>query len=413
MNKTFKVAIIGGGSSGLFCAIELLKGDNSLFGSDVLLLEATDRVGKKLVASGNGQGNLSNTQFSCGNFYGDKGFIKASLSDFSIKDLIDFYSSLGIYLIEDEEGRLYPKSMNASSVLDNIRSFLINKNLNIRTNEKVISIKYKNKFEITTSNGIFYAENCVFAFGGKSGKQFGTDGSSYQLAEKFSHKITRLYPSLVQLKTETEFLKGLKGIKERVKITALDKDKSIKKTEGDILFTDYGVSGDAVFKISSSVVDLVNPILSIEFLPSVSLEDLTEIIKNKQKLDFIPQNELLNGLVNKRTGYNLTRYAENTSPQELAKAMKDFRIRVVGTSGFDQSQVTKGGVDTNDVNPFTFKSKLQKDLYLVGELLNVDGECGGYNLSFAYHSGVKCAKAIKDKISGEKLWNLELFIMNI
>lgn len=402
MNKIFKVAIVGGGSSGLFCATEILSGQGGLSGKDVILLEATDRVGKKLVASGNGQGNLSSKNISSEFYHGDKSFIKAFLSNFSLDSLIDFYSSIGVYLTQDEEGRLYPVSKNASSVLDNIRAFLLNKELVLQTNCRVKKVEHKNHFEIITENGVFLAENVVFAFGGKSGKQFGTDGTSYHLAESFGHKITLLYPSLVQLKTSTEFLRGLKGIKEKVKISAIINGKIVKSIYGDILFTDYGVSGDAVFKISSYVVDSPNAKLSVDFAPQFSEEQLLEIITKKKKLNFIPSNEILNGLVNKRTGYNLLRYANSESSVDLVKAVKNFTLSVVGTAGFDLSQVTKGGIETDSVNPFTFRSKKQKGLYLIGELLNVDGDCGGYNLTFALLSAVCSAKDIKNKFLTEE-----------
>ena len=396
MNRTFKVAIIGGGSSGLFCATKLLLSEK-FQGQDILLIEGTDRVGKKLVASGNGQGNLSSLNLSADNYHGDKGFIRAFLSKYSFDELKEFYSQVGVYLTSDNEGRVYPASFNASSVLDNIRAFLTSKNLFITTQTKVLDVKYKNLFEIKTNNGIYYAENCVMAFGGKSGKQFGTDGSSYKLCENFDHKLTELYPSLVQLKTETDFLKGLKGIKERVKITAYDNDKPIKTIEGDLLFTDYGVSGDAVFKISSYVSGVKNASISIEFLPNLSKAEIVNLIESKRKLTYIAVNEILNGLVNKRTGYNLIRYAKDNSANSLANVLKDFRLKVIGTAGFDMSQVTKGGIDTDSINPFTFRSKLQKNLYLIGELLNVDGDCGGYNLTFAYISGIFSANDIIEK----------------
>jgi predicted Rossmann fold flavoprotein len=237
----------------------------------------------------------------------------------------------------------------------------------------------------------------VMATGGCAGKQFGTDGSSYSLAQKFGHRLTPLFPSLVQLKTETDFLKGLKGIKERVKITAYDNDKPIKTIEGDLLFTDYGVSGDAVFKISSYVSGVKNASISIEFLPNLSKAEIVNLIESKRKLTYIAENEILNGLVNKRTGYNLIRYAKDNSANSLANVLKDFRLKVIGTAGFDMSQVTKGGIDTDSINPFTFRSKLQKNLYLIGELLNVDGDCGGYNLTFAFISGIYSANDIIEK----------------
>ncbi len=394
MNNAFKVAIVGGGASGLLCAIELLSGDNALSGNDVVVLERNDRVGKKLIATGNGQGNLTNVNHALDYYHGDKGFVRAFFSVLKNSDLIKYLQKLGIYLEEGDDGKMYPTSFQANSVLDILRSYLEYKNCNVITNFYVEEIKnLEQKFVICSKTDKLFAQNVVCAFGGSAGKQYGTDGTSYKLLETYGHKCTELYPSLVQLKANLMDFKGLKGIKDRVKIKALSQGDILKEAEGDLLFTDYGISGSAVFNISGYLQGVKNPKVSIEFLPNLSKEALIDILYEKQKLSHINREDLLLGLLNKQIGRIITKKC--ISIIEIATVVKDFRIEITGNLGFNYAQVTKGGIDTNAVNPFTMQSKLVKNLYLVGELLDVDGDCGGYNLTFAFLSGIASAKNIK------------------
>ncbi len=398
MQKIYKVIIIGGGASGLFCAINLTKGENAFCGEDLLILERLNRVGKKLIATGNGQGNLSNANISLENYYGDKGFIKAFFENAKDIDLEDELKSLSIPLYTDELGRKYPLSRQANAVLDVFREYLQINNVNIKTDAFVNEVVKENGYyRVKSSAGEFMAKKVIFAFGGKAGAQFGTDGSSYKLLEKFNHSVTKTYPSLVQIKTEREKIKGLKGIKEDARLTLLDGDTVIKQCCGEVLFTDYGISGNAVFYISSAYYTAKNPMLKIEFLPSLTVEEAVTILKNKQRviknLNF--ENALL-CVINKKLAYNICKNAESLTPNVLAKELKNFYLKPLGTLSFDNAQVTKGGIDTNQINPFTLRSKLEKDFYIIGEALNVDGDCGGYNLHFAFLSALTVANAIKN-----------------
>ena len=399
MNKLFKVAIIGGGASGLISATELLSGENALYGEDVVILERTDRVGKKLVATGNGQGNLSNTEISIANYSGDKAFIASFIGHFKRVDPILYLKNLGIITEADETGRIYPVSRQANSVLDILRQYLLSKNCTIITDFKAINIKVVEKhFTIFPEKGErVSAQKVVLASGGKAAKQFGTDGTAYSLATAFGHKLTPLYPSLVQLKTEKEFIKGLKGIKQNVAMTLKDGENCVKTATGDLLFTDFGVSGNAVFKVSDKVQTLDNPTLNIDFVPSISEMDLVNILKQRKAQGFIPNKELLNGIVHKKLGEKIFALCDEDVIKTVKK-VKAFRLKVVGTLGFDYAQTTKGGIKTDEINAETFESKLQKGLYIVGEMLDVDGECGGYNLTFAFTSGIAAAKAVKNAL---------------
>ena len=236
----------------------------------------------------------------------------------------------------------------------------------------------------------------VFAFGGSAGKQFGTDGSSYGILNDFGHKTTALYPSLVQIKTEREKIKGLKGLKEYARCSAFDGDKLLKTAVGDVMFNDYGVTGSAIFQISGHFAKVKNPILKIEFLPELKIEQIVEILKNADKNSPIYTENAYSGIINKRIGQSVLKTVQNKNYYSLASALKNFSLKVTGSLGFDNAQVTKGGINTKDINSNDYQSKLVKGFYVIGEALDVDGDCGGYNLSFAFSSGVKCARAIKN-----------------
>ena len=395
MNKVFKVAIIGGGASGLACAVELLSGDNALSGEDVVILERNERVGKKILATGNGQCNLTNSSLSILNFHGDKSFIK-TFFEHSKKDLISYFENLGIFLTEEENGKMYPVSMQATSVLDCIRYYLEFKGCKILTNFFVSDFNLRDGiFKVESTDNFIKCENLVCAFGGKAGKQYGTDGQSYDLLTKFGHKISNLYPSLVQLKTKLGAYKGLKGVKERAKVTAKSNCKVIFESLGDVLFTEYGLSGSAIFNVSGALQGVENPMVSVEFLPSISYDELLKILKRKASLKHLPQGEILTGLVNKQLGKIICKNCDTL--EQIAKKVKNLEFFIEGNLGFNYAQVTKGGIKTDDVNPYSMQSKKVKNLYLTGELLDVDGDCGGYNLSFAFLSGIKVGENIKER----------------
>ncbi len=396
MLKQYKVAIIGGGASGLLCAAELFRGDDALRCDDVLVLERNDRVGKKLVATGNGQGNFCNADADVKHYYGERNFISAFFND-NVESVADYFYRLGIPLFHDEYGRFYPLSKQASSALDVIRCFLQSRKCAVITNAKINDvIKCGDIFQLTTESGEkYFAENVVLAFGGKAGVHFGTDGSSYRLAENFGHKVTPLSPSLVQVKTDKGAIRGLKGVKERVKLFLYDGSKYLAESIGDLLFTDYGVSGNAVFALSPKLFQTSNPIFFADLLPDVSVGELKDILEYRSSTDYIGEEDLFIGLVNKKLGQAVTRSLADNSINTAAETLKKYKIEIKGTLGFDTAQVTKGGIVTDDVNPFTMQSKLCKNLFITGEALNVDGDCGGYNLAFAFLSGIKAAKHVK------------------
>lgn len=403
MQKPLKVAIVGGGASGLLCLLELICGKNALDSQSVALFERNDRIGQKLIATGNGQGNLSNKDLSVNHYFGEKRFLETFVDNCNKINIEKYFYGLGIPFITDEAGRSYPVSKQASAVLDIIRLKISSLDGKVFTGTHITSVvKKDNVFELRTSSQVFYAEKVVLAVGGKCAKQFGTDGTSYALAQGFGHKLTALYPSLVQLKTQTDAIRSLKGLKERAKVYAYDGDAYLSVAEGDLLFTEFGVSGNSIFKISPYVVTAKKPILRIEFLPQFSKDEVVKFLEDRKKTGYFDNENLLTGLINKRVGQALLKTLRDKSPKSVANAVKDFRLNVTGNLGFNYAQVTKGGIYTKDFFADSYESKLCADLYGVGEMLDVDGDCGGYNLTFAFVSGIVSAQSIKKKI-GEKV----------
>ncbi len=396
-NNVYEVIIVGGGASGVISAIELSRGKNSISGDKILILEKNDRILKKLAVTGNGQANLTNASILEENYYGDKNFIKTVVSDIVELDIKSYLYSLGLSLTTDNVGRVYPMSKQASSVVDLFLAHLKDKNICVKTGEKVINVKkVDDRFTVKTKNSEFKAKRVIFSFGGSAGKQFGTDGSAYAILKNFGHNTTELFPSLVQIKTEREKIRGLKGLKETALCTAYDKDTPLKSAFGDVIFNDYGVTGSAIFQISGHFAKAKNPVLKIEFLPDLNIEEIVEILKNADKNSPNYNENAYSGIINKRIGLSVLKTVKNKNYYSLANALKNFTLNVTGSLGFDNAQVTKGGIQTKDVNSNDYQSKLVNGVYVIGEALDVDGDCGGYNLSFAFASGVKCARAIKN-----------------
>lgn len=391
-------AIIGGGAAGMFCAA-------ALSGKGVLILERGERLGRKLSATGNGQGNVTNLDMSAAHYFSSDVSsverISRILSRHGREELVGFLENLGGLFLPDERGRVYPAGRQASAVTDLLRYALADKGVRVRTGTKVVSLAKKGDvFELTaeTDGGkeVFQAENVVLCAGGKAAKNFGTDGNGYALAKGFGHTVTPLYPSLVQLKTETAHIKGLKGIRAEARVSARAGGQAIAAFRGDVIFTDYGVSGDAIFRLSAFVTDKLeggDVSLSLEFLPDVSEERLSEILARKAAAFALPDGELLCGILNNQLGRAVTKRCGSKNTAALAKMIKDFTLPVTGSLGFDYAQVTKGGVPLAETQE-TLESRLTEGLYFAGEILDADGECGGYNLQWAYASARTAADGI-------------------
>ena len=374
---------------------------------EVLLLERLDRLGKKLSATGNGQGNLTNVNFGSAHYFtqtlGERDKIEKILSNATDKSLVQFFEKLGGLFSADERGRVYPTGRQASSLTDLLRYHLNAGKTQISLSSKVTDIKHDGKYFILTvetdqNQEQIYSENVVICTGGKAAKNFGTDGNGYLLAKSFSHTVTPLYPALVQLKTDARKTKSLKGIRVmNAKVSAYEGERLLKTTRGDLIFTEYGVSGDAIFKLSSYVTQLTEKnsvTLCVDLLPEISEEILHTTLLEKSKNTSLNRQELLCGILNNQIGRLIMKESEDV--KKIVENVKKFPIKVTGTLGFDYAQVTKGGIPLSEVNE-QLESKRQKGLYFAGEVLDVDGECGGYNLQWAFSSAVAVAESLNNK----------------
>lgn len=386
--------IIGAGASGSILAIELLKKSKK-----VLIIEHKERILKKLLVTGNGRCNFTNINASSKNYYGNnQELIKNTIEKFPPYKIMEYFDNLGIINKELKNGKIYPNSLQASSVVDAIRNMLTYLNAEIIYNTKIKKC-YKKE-------DIFYVDdfrsyNLVIATGGNSYKELGSDGSGYELAKQFSHTITKLDPVLVQLKTDEEYIKGLEGIKQDVVLKVYNNEKLLREEKDEILFTSYGISGPVIFNTSylTSIYGFSID-FSIDFLEDYNYENLLELLKNRRdKLYFVEATDFLNGLLHKKLGMfllkksglnklNIPAYEIKDSILEnLAKNIKDYRIKAFDTTGFKNAQVTKGGIDSNELN-LHFESKFYKNLYFIGEIVDIFGDCGGYNLQFCFASSL-------------------------
>lgn len=393
-----KTAIIGGGASGLTAAIAAAEKGNK-----VTIFERNDRVGRKILSTGNGRCNMTNINAGASNYYGkNPEFVKGAISRFWVDETLDFFRDLGIWHKVEENGKVYPYSDQASAVLDVLRLRTEELGITVRTKSEVQSV-FKNKDGFAVK--LYGGEKAMFdavivATGGKAAPDLGSNGSGYDILKSFGHKITEVRPSLVQIKTEPDVVKKLKGIKIQgeLKLGAVSE-------KGEILFTDYGLSGPPVFSISSRLNG--HKFIDIDMMPEYSEKRLVSLLA--ERVCNAPKTTLENffiGILNKRVGQALLKYLKieplsryavtltEKDIEKIASAMKSWRFKITGTMSWNNAQVTKGGAITSEFNPSTMESRLVKGLYAVGEVLDIDGDCGGYNLQWAWSSGILAGRSI-------------------
>ncbi|MDE6441735.1 MAG: aminoacetone oxidase family FAD-binding enzyme [Clostridia bacterium] len=377
----YDVAVIGGGASGLACAVRLTEKSEL----KIVVIDAGERLGKKLSATGNGQGNISNTDLSPEHYFGGGAYLAQKIA------CNDPYACTRLFdciLTADEKGRIYPAGRQASSLSDCLIRKLKGK-ADIIQGVKVTDME--RGFKLTLSDGTkLFARFIAFCVGGKAQKQYKTDGSSYALVSRFGHKVTRLFPSLVQVKTQTKYIKSLKGIRADCNASAVVGGKKIKTVRGDVIFTDYGVSGNAIFSLSPYITDKTDSVISLEFLPDVSEEDIVRNFERRKNAG-CATGELLSGSLHNQLGRAVISRAE--TEDKIIQTLKNFTLSVEGTLGFDYAQVTRGGIDISGVKD-NLESKFIDNLFFAGEVLDVDGDCGGYNLQWAFTSGMTVAEEI-------------------
>ena len=393
-----EIAVIGGGASGLMAAITAKKS-----GKEVIILERKDRILKKVLITGNGRCNITNVNANISNYFGKNiSSVENILNRFTPHDTMDFFNELGIVCNEENRGKVYPLSGQASSVVDALRFEAEKLGIKIETEFYVRKIEKDGfKFKIYSEDKKkIEAGRVILAAGGQSYPELGSNGSGFELAKELGHSVTKLSPSIVQLKTEKYQVKGLQGIKTDVAVTAYGDNKKICTYDGELLFTDYGISGNVVFNISFVMPLYKNVEFEIDFMEKFDYHELYEILKERKRiLSHLTMENYFNGMINKKLGQFLSKVSgieklskpvkdlNDSDIRKLCTVLKKYRVKILETTGFKNAQVTAGGVSLDEVNAETLESKIVKGLYFSGEVLDVYGECGGFNLQWAWASG--------------------------
>ncbi len=390
----YDTAIIGGGASGLCAAIFAARR-----GKSVLLLERLPRVGKKILSTGNGRCNIANAVITPENYHGvAPGFAQSALSAFTPKDTAQFFESIGLLLTEGENGKLYPRSLQATSVLDLLRLELARLGVTETVDCFITSLTKKGDvFRLKSEDGrSFSAKTVICAAGGKAAPSMGTDGSAYALLKPFGHTLIKPFPSLVQLKTEKP-MRALKGVKHEGEATIYIDGKEKRTTKGELLFTDYGISGPPIFNLSrfasEGIAQNRKVTVSLNLFPEMTEEAIFSMLRQRRKaLPHLTDESFLYGLLPKLLGREITKLSKND--RELAYHLHSLTLTINGVMPWANAQVTAGGISTKEVNPDTMGSRLIPGLFLCGEILDIDGDCGGFNLQWAWSSAYAAAQNV-------------------
>lgn len=427
-NKKKTVIIIGGGASGLAAAIFAARQD-----ADVTVLEHNDRVGKKILATGNGKCNITNKKMGAEYYRSDNPkFVLQVLERFSLEKTLEFFSEIGVLFL-DKSGYLYPASGQAVSVSKLLELECRQLGVNLVTAVHVRTIKKEGgEFLVKTEpvilkpakgakNGNAPKQKCrlqavssqlprqwkadrvILAAGSKAAPKQGSDGSGYELARSMGHRIITPLPALVQIRSEGSFLKKWAGIRTEAEVTLFVGRKKATSDRGEVQLTDYGISGIPVFQVSrfaSKALEAGQPVTAqLDFFPDMEEEELKALFEMRfASMEYKTMEEGMIGMLHeklaevllKEAGIMPNSYFKKLKPVQkthLIRCLKNFRLPITAVNSFEQAQTCAGGVDTREIDPYTMESKIVKGLYLTGELMDVDGMCGGYNLQWAWSTG--------------------------
>ncbi len=399
IEKIYDVLVIGAGPAGITASLSAAEG-----GASVVLLEKNPYIGKKILATGNGRCNITNKNVEIQKYHGDPELAISIIRKFDQNETISYFESLGLLLKEEDRGRMFPITNQASSVVKILEEELKNKRVTVKTGCEIRKIiKNNNFFEITdTKNIIYKCRSLIIATGGKAAHQFGSSGDGLYWAKNFGHTIAPIYAALVPIETNTDITKTLQGLKIEGKISAFSSSQQIAESSGDILFTHYGLSGPAVMSIARLIAPFLEKkkvILKIDLFPEKRENELDQMLEKILKdsgtksirnslLGLLPQ-KLIPILLAISMIHESKKSAEISKKLRLnlVKNMKKLEFEVSKIRPLKEAQVTAGGVDTNEINADTLESKIVKGLYFAGEILNVDADSGGYNLQWCWSSG--------------------------
>ncbi len=390
------IGIIGAGASGMAAALEAAACPGTL----VLLFERQARVGRKLQATGNGRCNLSNLHADEKGYHGENvAFVQPAMGRFSVKNTLQWFEDLGLYTVVEPSGRVYPYSDQANSVVDVLRFALERANIQLISGFEVTKVKQSEGHFLVEGNGESYrCQKLIVACGGLAGSKLGGSMSGYQLLRAFGHKATRLRPALVQVKSSWSGCAALKGVRANCHAAIYRGEQLHNESTGELQFTEYGLSGPVMFEISRDVCTTrENWFCRLDLLPDLTKARVMEMLERRRAMD-IPTEELLTGILHNRLGRVLTRAVgisngirtsqlRQDELERLADTIKGLEVTVTEPLGMDSAQVTAGGIRTDEFDSGTMESLRVPGLYACGEVLDIDGDCGGYNLQWAWSSG--------------------------
>ena len=390
------IGIIGAGASGMAAAIAAAENPDV----QVVLLERQARVGKKLSATGNGRCNLTNLHTDRGGYHGeDPSFADAALKAFDAMNTMEWFLSLGLFTVVEDWGRVYPFSDQANSVVDVLRYALEKPNIQLLTGFEVQKVKKTdNSFRIDGTDESIYCDKLIVACGGLAGTKLGGTMAGYKLLRSFGHKCTKLRPALVQLKSSWPQCASLKGVRAACKVEIFRDGVLHNWSSGELQFTEYGLSGPVIFEVSRDACQGGGEWISrLDLFPAKDEDWLREQLLRRRETNW-KSEDLLTGILHNRlgrvivqsvgiSGYVPIAQLEEEEIAAVAHLVKHFEAVLTEPMGMDSAQVTAGGILTSEFDPATMESKLVPGLYACGEVLDIDGDCGGYNLQWAWSSG--------------------------
>ncbi len=402
-----KIAIVGGGAAGLMAALTAAKA-----GADVTIYEHNKSVGKKILASGNGRCNIINTTAYVSDYFGsDPGFSAYALEAMPFNAFEKFCHSIGLLLDAKDDGRCYPLSNEAKSVVIAFSEAVKEAGVKICTEENVTDITKENEqFIVETSLDKKKYDRVLIATGSEAAPQLGASADGYDFAKRFGHTIEATYPSLVQLHIDSEIHHKMAGVKTVADVTLYLNGKPEEKIQGDILFTNYGISGLAILDISQkaslALSEFQHVTVGLNMLPQFNRQALSSLLE--KLLNAVANHTLetaLSGVISTKIVPHLLKSAkiEPTMPasslntkqiKKLAHQLQDWRFEITDTHGFKHAEVSGGGVSTAEINEKTMESQLVEGLYFAGEVIDIVGRRGGYNFNFAWASGMLAGKAM-------------------
>lgn len=392
------VLVIGGGASGIMAALTAARDKNK----QVILVERQSRIGRKLLATGNGRCNLTNTGAKAENYHGAAPeFALPALKAFPPKATLDFFHGLGLLTVEEYGGRVYPLSNSANSVLDVLRLALDRSGVEIRTACPVRELRRSAEgYLAICDEGNIPAQQLIVACGGAAGAKLGGVMDGYELLKPLGHKRTKLLPALVQLVTEPEYPRALKGVRADCALSLRQGLLELAQSRGEVQFTDNGISGPAAFDLSRAAACAGEAArVHMNFLRQYTPDQVERLLKERcAAYPSLETAQLFTGMLHNRLGRMLVKYAglqaafplsclDTQALQQALRACTDFTLKLLGTEDFAAAQVTAGGIKTSGFNPDTLESWFMPGLFVCGELLDIDGDCGGYNLQWAWASG--------------------------